>query len=225
MNKLIKNKIYIFFKLLIQKNSLLRTLQILECLNLSLRGKSIEFGAFKNKKKNFSYFIKKKQFFQYSNIFTDKKNNIIFNDLTKKLKIKNNSYNNVLLFNVLEHLPDFKLTFKEINRIMKKNSYFIGSVPFLYQIHGAPKDYFRFTSQFFEFYFKKNNFKIKKIKSLGFGPFIACYSLIYPYISLIPFLKIIFLLVAILLDSFIQLFVKTDLKTIFPVGIFFIVKK
>ena len=108
---------------------------------------------------------------------------------------------------------------------MKKNSYFIGSVPFLYQIHGAPKDYFRFTPQFFDFYFKKNNFKIIKIKSLGFGPFIACYSLIYPYISLIPFLKIIFLLVAILLDSFIQLFVKTDLKTIFPVGIFFIVKK
>ena len=93
MNKLIKNKIFIFFKLLLQKNSLLRSLQILECLDLSLRGKSIEFGALKNKKKNFSNFVKKKQFFHYSNIFNDKSNNIIFNDLTKKLKIKNKERN------------------------------------------------------------------------------------------------------------------------------------
>ena len=85
MNKLIKNKIYIFFKLLILKNSLLRTFQILECLNLSLKGKSIEFGAVKDKKKNFSNFLRKKQFFHYSNIFTDKKNDIFFNDLTRKL--------------------------------------------------------------------------------------------------------------------------------------------
>ena len=225
MNKLIKNKIYIFFKLLILKNSLLRTFQILECLNLSLKGKSIEFGAVKDKKKNFSNFLRKKQFFHYSNIFTDKKNNIFFNDLTRKLKIKNSSYNNILLFNVLEHLSDFKFTFKELNRIMKKNSYLIGSVPFLYQIHGAPKDYFRFTPQFFNLYFKKNNFKIIKLKCLGHGPFVACCSLIYPYISLIPFLNLIFLTIAVIFDSIIQLFVKTELKTIFPVGIFFIVKK
>ena len=73
MNKLIKNKIYIFFKLLVQKNSLLRTLQILECLNLSLRGKSIEFGAFTNKKKIFLIFLKKNNFFNIQTFLMIKK--------------------------------------------------------------------------------------------------------------------------------------------------------
>ena len=65
----------------------------------------------------------------------------------KDLKIPTKKYNNVMLFNVLEHLPEYKLAFSEIYRILKKDGKFIGSVPFIYQIHGAPKDYFRFSKQ------------------------------------------------------------------------------
>ena len=163
--------------------------------------------------------------FHYTNKINNKKSNLFFSDLTRKLKIHSSKYDNVLFFNVLEHLPEYKFAFSEIYRIIKKGGFFIGSVPFIYQIHGAPKDYFRFSKQFFELNLKKYKFIQVKVKALGFGPFTASYSLLYPYLKYLPLLSQICLLLAYILDSLIQLFVKTDLKEIFPLGYFFIAKK
>ena len=212
-------------KLIFKKNSLLRVLQIYECLNIVLHGTSIEFGAIDNKDKTFSNFVKGKSKFYYSNKFSNKKLKIFYSDLTKRLSISSKKYNNVLFFNILEHLPEYKLAFSEIFRIIKRGGLFIGSVPFIYLIHAAPNDYFRFSKQFFKLNLKKHKFKQIKIKALGFGPFTASYSLLYPYLKYLPLLSQICLLLAYILDSLIQVFVKTDLKEIFPVGYFFIAKK
>jgi len=212
-------------KLIFKKNSLLRVLQIYECFNITLYGTSIEFGAIDNKDKTFSNFVKGKSKFHYSNKKSNKKLKVFYSDLTKKLSISSKKYDNVLFFNILEHLPEYKLAFSEIYRIIKKRGFFIGSVPFIYQIHAAPNDYFRFSREFLESNLKKYKFKKVKVKSLGFGPFIASYSLLYPYLKYLPLLSQICLLLAYILDSLIQVFVKTDLKEIFPVGYFFIAKK
>ena len=214
-----------FLKLIFKNNTLLRVLQICECHNIDLHGISIEFGAINNKNKTFSNFVGGTSKFHYSNKISNKKLKFFYSDLTKKLSISSKKYNNVLFFNILEHLPEYQLAFSEIYRIIKKGGFFIGSVPFIYQIHAAPRDYFRFSKQFFELNFKKYKFKKIKIKALGFGPFTASYSLVYPYLKYLPLLSQIFLLLAYILDSFIQFFVKTDLKEIFPLGYFFIVKK
>jgi len=214
-----------FFKLIFKKNSPLRTLQIYECLNINLSGISLEFGATKNRDKTFSYFVKGNSKFHYFNKISDKKSNIYYSDLTKKLKIPTKKYDNVFLFNVLEHLPEYKLTFSEIHRIIKKKGRLIGSAPFIYQIHGAPKDYFRFSKQFFELNLKKHKFKKVIVKSLGFGPFVASYSLIYSYLKHLPLFSQLCFLFAYILDGIIQIFVKTDLKEIYPIGYFFIAKR
>ena len=214
-----------FLKLILKKNTLLRVLQICECLDVKLFGLSVEFGAISNKNKTFSNFVTGKSKFHYSNKVSNKKLNIFFSDLTKKLKIPTKKYDNVIIFNVLEHLPEYKTAFSEIYRILKKGGKIVGSVPFIYQLHAAPNDYFRFSRQFFELNLKKYRFKKVKVKSLGFGPFIASYSLLYPYLKFLPFLSQIFLLLAYILDSLIQIFVRTDLKEIFPLGYFFIAKK
>ena len=213
------------FKLIFKKNTLLRVLQIYECFNIDLYGTSIEFGTIDNKDKTFSNFVKGKSKFHYSNKISNQKLKVFCSDLTKKLSIPSKKYNNVLFFNILEHLPEYKLVFSEIYRIVKKGGFFVGSVPFIYQIHAAPNDYFRFSKQFFELNLKKHKFKKVKVKALGFGPFIASYSLLYPYLKYLPLLSQICLLLAYILDSLIQVFVKTDLKEIFPVGYFFIAKK
>ena len=67
--------------------------------------------------------------------------------------------------NVLEHLPDLSIVFEEINRILKKKGNLIGSTPFIYQVHGAPFDYHRFTKDFF--YPDKTNFSRNEIKFLS----------------------------------------------------------
>jgi SAM-dependent methyltransferase len=214
-----------FLKLILKKNTLLRVLQIYECLNIALYGTSIEFGAIDNKDKTFSNFVKGESKFHYSNKKSNKKLKVFYSDLTKKLNISSNKYNNVLFFNIFEHLSEYKLAFSEIYRIMKKGGFFIGSVPFIYQIHAAPNDYFRFSREFFKLNLKKYGFKKAKVKALGFGPFTASYSLLHPYLRYLLFLSQICLLLAYILDSFIQIFVKTDLKEIFPLGYFFIAKK
>ena len=212
-------------KLLITKNTLLRDLQINECNKIKINGLSLEFGAIDRKNKTFSNFIRGHSKFEYSNIKPNKKLNIFYSDLTKKLKIKSNKYNNVLLFNVLEHLPEYRIALSQINRILKKKGKVIGSTPFIYQIHGAPKDYFRFTKEFFEFELKKQKFNNIKVQYLGNGPFTACYSLIYPYIRFLPIFSHLVLLICFMLDSILQIFIKTDLKKIFPIGIFFNAQK
>ncbi len=212
-------------KLLITKNTLLRDLQINECTKIKVNGLSLEFGATDKKNKTFSNFIIGHSKFEYSNIKPNKKLNIFYSDLTKKLKIKSNKYNNILLFNVLEHLPEYRIALSQINRILKKKGKIIGSTPFIYQIHGAPKDYFRFTKEFFEFELKKQKFNNIKVQYLGNGPFTACYSLIYPYIRFLPIFSHLVLLICFMLDNILQIFIKTDLKEIFPIGIFFNAQK
>jgi len=212
-------------KLLITKSTLLRDLQINECTKIKVNGLSLEFGAIDRKNKTFSNFIRGQSKFEYSNIKPNKKLNIFYSDLTKKLKIKSNKYNNILLFNVLEHLPEYRIALSQINRILKKGGRIIGSTPFIYQIHGAPKDYFRFTKEFFEFELKKQKFNNIKVQYLGNGPFTACYSLIYPYIRFLPIFSHLVLLICFMLDNILQIFIKTDLKEIFPIGIFFNAQK
>ena len=51
------------FKLILGKNSLLRALQIYECLNINLSGISLEFGAINDKNKTFSNYTKGKSKF------------------------------------------------------------------------------------------------------------------------------------------------------------------
>ena len=220
MLKKILNLIYLNFK----GYSLMRAFQIIECKNISLKGKSIEFGAYKNHKKNFSNFFKGKSSFKYSNVYNDNKDNYIKLDLTKKLKLGSNRFHNVIIFNVLEHVHEINIPFNEIKRILKSKGLLIGSTPFLYQVHGAPNDYFRFTK---EFYHKKLSKKFKNIKviPLGYGPFVSCFGLINSYLRFLPFIKEMILIISIILDFIIQIFVKTNLKEIYPIGFFFIIRK
>ena len=205
--------------------SLLRIYQIHACKVIKLKAKSIEFGAYKDKNKNFSNYFRGESKFLFSNIYNDNAKNYLKIDLNKKLKIKKNTIDNIIILNVIEHLPNFTLTFKEISRVLKSGGKIIGSTPFIYQVHGAPNDYYRFTKDFFYMTLKKNKFKKINIKALGFGPFIASYNLIYAYIKFFPILKEIILILFFMLDSTIQLFVKTQLKEIYPIGFYFTAKK
>lgn len=219
------NSIFILIKLIFKNFSLLRIFQILEFQKIEIRGKTLEFGAVKNLKRNFTNYSKNKIDTDYSNIVVDRNSNIFYADLTKKLKIKHKRYNNVLIFNVLEHLDKYDLAFSEINRILINNGKLVGSTPFIYQIHGAPKDYFRFTKDFLYLQLKKNNFKNIEIKSLGFGPFVASYNLLQSYLKYLPIFNQFILFFCYIFDKFIQLFVKTNLKEIYPIGFIFLAKK
>ena len=156
MFKKLLNLIFLSFK----GYSLLRSYQLNECKNVKLTGNTIEFGAYKDTKKNFSNFFDGNSKFIFSNIYNKKDKNYIKIDLTKNIKIKKNTFDNLIIMNVLEHLPDLRVVFKETNRILKNDGSLIGSTPFIYQVHGAPFDYQRFTKDFFYKIFSKKNINL-----------------------------------------------------------------
>ena len=216
-------KLIFIFKDLFFSLSICRILQIWELKKLKLSGSLIEFGAYTNQVKNFSYHLNKNNLSLYfSNI--DNKNKKFLNiNLEKKNKIKKR-FNNILIFNVLEHLINLQFSILQLKKILKKNGLVVGSTPFLYRVHGAPKDCFRFTSYILKKELSKN-FHNVKVFDLGYGPFTACFSIISDYTKIIPLLNILLIIFSISLDKILNLFIKTDLKTIYPIAIFFIAKK
>ena len=98
-------------------------------------------------------------------------------DLQKKILIEL-KYDYIIIFNVLEHLLDPNLALRNLSKICKKNGKIIGSTPFLFRVHGAPKDYSRFTKDHLIELLKSSNFKDIEIIELGTGPFLACISLL-----------------------------------------------
>ena len=64
-----------------------------------------------------------------------------------------------MIFNVLEHVLNPNLAIKNLSKILKKNGKIVGSTPFLFRVHGAPKDYSRFTKDHLIELLKSSNFK------------------------------------------------------------------
>ena len=113
--------------LLIKKNSPCRALQIIESKNYELGGDCLEIGNFfLNKKSFFNFFklrIKKTLFFADIKKRLKEKNYFYF-DLEKKNNVKK-KFDNIIIFNVLEHVYDIENGIGEIKKVLKKNGLLI----------------------------------------------------------------------------------------------------
>ena len=219
-----KIKIFFFYmSCIFQGKSLCRILQNVEFQKYNLKGKVIEFGAEPNSKNNFSKYIKNKKKILFADKYIKHKD-VINVDLNKNISISKQSFDSVIFFNIMEHLLDIQNAKKQVHKILKKNGTLIGSTPFLYRFHGAPSDYYRFTKPFFENFFK-GEFRNVKIYNLGFGPMTSCYSIVSDFSKKIPLLNNFLFIICYLIDFCLSFFVNYKLKDIYPIAIFFVLKK
>ena len=213
-----------YFNLLFTNNSILRCLQIEEFNKFSFKGDCIEFGANKKINRNFLQYNSKKYKITYSNL-VNKNNNFLILNLEKKIKHKK-KYDNLVIFNVLEHLANLDIPIENIYNLLKKRGRVLGSTPFIYRIHGAPKDYSRYTKDYLKKILKEKKFKQIEIYELGIGPFLASFSLLRGYLKFVPIVYQILLFFVIITDEILNIFMKTNPKTIYPIGyVFSAVKK
>jgi SAM-dependent methyltransferase len=63
------------------------------------------------------------------------------------LPFQDRSFNAVFCCSVLEHMRAPWLALPEVHRVLKPGGMVIVSVPFMFYLHGAPQDYYRFTGQ------------------------------------------------------------------------------
>ena len=206
--------IYLLFYIF-KNYSVCRILQILFAKDILLNGSILEIGAYKGSNKNFSNFL---IINNNSFLYADKKkinNNIIF-DLEKKNFMKK-KFDNVLIFNVLEHVYEVNNAIIEIKNVLNKKGKIICSTPFLYRYHKAPNDYCRYTEDFLIKIFKENKFINIKVRSLGFGPFVAAYSMIFDLIKFLYPLNSFILIICIILDYLLNIIFKNKLIKIYPI--------
>jgi len=83
----------------------------------------------------------------------------IIADLNKELPIKSEIADTIISLSVLEHLSEPNTMLNEAYRILKKDGTLIISVPFMWHVHEAPHDYYRFTEFGLRHILEKSNFK------------------------------------------------------------------
>lgn len=83
------------------------------------------------------------------------------------LPFKNESYENVFAFQVLEHHANPNKFISEMFRITKKNGYILLTVPFLGGIHEGPHDYQRYTKYGLLNLFKEYSCEVQELISIG----------------------------------------------------------
>ena len=88
-------------------------------------------------------------------------------DVNEKIPLRNDTFDIVILSNVLEHTYDFSNLLSEINRVLKPGGIILIAVPFIIKLHQQPYDFYRYTEYALEKMLSESKFKDCKIISVG----------------------------------------------------------
>jgi len=105
-------------------------------------------GAFNIENYNFNV--------KYANI--DKSTKPDFLCDIKKIPVADNTFDGVILSEVIEHLSEPILVLEEAFRVLKKGGKLLIVTPFIYHVHADPYDYGRYTDYWYK----------EKLKTIGF---------------------------------------------------------
>ena len=219
-----------FFFILSKLNSgfsLFRILQLVEFRKIKLKNKKFaDLGSLPNKKHNISY-TKNAKNITYFNLRVEnkdqKKNTVLVNFEKLNNKIAKNyksKFDKVFIFNLLEHIKNYKKPILFSKIVLKKNGELIGSTPFLFRIHPSPKDYFRFTETLLREELQEIGFKNIKIIPLGTGIFSMIINSLIGYNKFVPFINSLIYILGYILDMVLSIISNKNKKT-FPIGYFF----
>jgi SAM-dependent methyltransferase len=88
-------------------------------------------------------------------------------DLNLPLPFESNTFNTVILSDVLEHIYKPDMLWKEMSRILAPGGKIILNTPFFYKLHETPHDYYRHTRFALTKHAFENNLKITSLIEMG----------------------------------------------------------
>lgn len=173
--------------------------------NITIKDKTIDLGC--GHHSSYLNFLKKDNVEMfYADKEIKKKKNYFIVDLEREIDLPDNTFDTVILFNVLEHVKNYKDLIKQINKKLKKGGKLELFVPFMHRYHEDPKDIFRPTHFYLYQLLSEADFTIKT-HLIGVGPFSVISEIILKYFKF-RVLKIIFLIFFLLIDSLMRFFSK-----------------
>ena len=200
------DNIFQIIKLIFKKKSPIRIFHNIFLKNIETNGITIDLGSGKHSS-YLNYLNKKHNKIYFADKIYRNDNDLINVDLEKKLNITDEKFDTVLLFNVLEHINNYKNLIIEISRITKKNGNVEIFVPFMHRYHEDPEDIMRPTHKYLEKIILKSGLKIEKITVIGAGPLSVVSEIVLKYFKF-SLLKIPIFFILIIIDKIIKYFSK-----------------
>ena len=158
------------------------------------------------------------------NIFLD-----VICDLKYNLPFNNGVFDTIILSSVLEHVAEPATLWREMARILTKGGKILMNVPFYYQLHETPYDYYRFTEYALRRFAESSGFKVILLKTTGGFPEIIA-DVLAKNVLFVPFIgRFLSMLIQTATYAFIKTYSgkKLSEKTgkQFPFGYFLIAEK
>lgn len=88
----------------------------------------------------------------------------VFANLRERLPFDDGYADTVVAFQVMEHLPEPGFFLSECHRILRPGGALFLTVPFMWEIHDAPHDYYRFTRHGLEYLLKQAGFGEREVR-------------------------------------------------------------
>ena len=88
-------------------------------------------------------------------------------DLSQPLPFERERFDTIILSDVLEHMPEPELLWREMTRVLAPNGKIIMNVPFYYSVHAHPHDYYRYTNFALERFVKINGLELVCLEPIG----------------------------------------------------------
>lgn len=88
-------------------------------------------------------------------------------NLAEPLQYADASFDTVILSDVLEHVPDPDLVWREMARVLAPGGRVIMNVPFFYWLHAHPHDYYRYTNFALERFVRISGLALVTLQPLG----------------------------------------------------------
>lgn len=161
-----------------RKESFLRYLENRLIAKLKISGEVIDLGAKVSDEKYYHVLDQSDiSALTFCDIFSVSENVVKVN-LEQRLEIESKRFDNVILFNVLEHIYNYRGLVGEMQRILKPDGAAHVIVPFLHRYHGDPADYNRPTHVALYRMFKEGGFDSVKVHPIGAGAWTVIASLL-----------------------------------------------
>jgi len=88
-------------------------------------------------------------------------------DLSQPLPFGDARFDTIILSDVLEHMPEPELVWREMTRVLAPGGKVIMNVPFYYSVHAHPHDYYRYTGFALERFVKINGLGVACLLPVG----------------------------------------------------------
>jgi SAM-dependent methyltransferase len=88
-------------------------------------------------------------------------------DLSWPLPFDNGRFDTILLSDVLEHIPEPALLWREMARVLAPGGKLIMNVPFYYSLHAHPHDYYRYTNFALERFVSLSSMRLLQLVAVG----------------------------------------------------------